>query len=379
MKSFEVIQNIPSPYRLHMFNVLWHELELRGYAFHVNFMSEGHAERPDSWRHPKIDFPHSYWKDYGYKSHHFNPGLIAYLRRVAPDVILAGSPFDTFTSICASYLCPARIKCTWLEGNTKTPGRMGGLLGWFKREVISHYQLVGVPGRDAAAYIALHQALTKKKMPSPVYLPNLVDENRFKSKLLWTSKEQLATRARYGIPADSKLCLIPARLEPVKGLIELFSSLTPELLQGWKIMVMGQGSLHGSICDLLKERGIEDFVVMQSYVPYDEMPAVYGAADLFLLPSLYDPNPLSVVEALHTGLPVALSNMVGNVEEAVNAGENGWVLPVKDTANMQHVLADVFLCDKKRLEQLGRNSVSHAEFWNSSVSVKNFLDGLLTI
>ena len=106
--------------------------------FHVHFMSDmskGCAGRPVTWRNPKIDFPHTYWRDSGFRHYHLNPGLIYHLRKVCPDFLLVGCPFDTFTSILAAWLCPAGIRCTWSEGNTKTPGVMTGFKGWFKRVV----------------------------------------------------------------------------------------------------------------------------------------------------------------------------------------------------------------------------------------------------
>ena len=120
-KRFEVIQNIPSPYRLHLFREMWRQLASIGVDFHVDFMSEGHSERPDSWRNPPIEFPHQYWKDYGFRTHHFNPGLIAYIRQCAPDYLLVGSPFDTFTSIIASWMCSANSRTNaWRQGFVQT-------------------------------------------------------------------------------------------------------------------------------------------------------------------------------------------------------------------------------------------------------------------
>jgi len=382
MKRFEVVQNIPSPYRLHLFNEIWRQLSLKGVEFHVNFMSDmsrGHEERPLAWRNPIIDFPHMYWRDWGVGRYHFNPGMVRYLMALRPDYLLVGSTFDTFTSLSVSAFCKSGVRCAWSEGNTKTTGEMGGLKGWIKRAVFAQYQLVGVPGSDAAGYIGLHQRLTGKKMPKPIYLPNLVDETRFRPRDKWDRNEIAAIRKTMGADENTRVCITPARLEPVKGLVEWLSLMTPEMVSGWKLIIMGQGSLHDRLVWLAKERGLAENVKILDFVRYADMPKYYAASDLMLLPSIYDPNPLTVVEALHSGLPIALSDRAGNVEEAVSPGANGWILPVGDQEAYAYTLREVFATGIEMLRMFGKYSLEHnSKFWTTKDAVARFLDRLIS-
>ena len=380
MKSFHVIQNIPSPYRLHLFNEMWRQLTALGIDFHVHFMSDfskGHKERPLSWHNPKIDFPHTYWKDYGFGCHHFNPGMLRYLRRVKPTYLLIGSTFDTFTGFLASQGFKSSVKCAWSEGNTKTTGKMTGLLGWIKRTAFSGCQFVGVPGRDAANYIALHQSLTKKKMPTPIFLPNLIDETRFRPRKGFESSNIDNLRKELGVE-DKKLCIIPARLEWYKGLKEFLSNLPLQLIvDNWKILILGQGSLNEEIKNIIEECKLGNSISILNYVSYEKMPMFYAASDLFLLPSLMDRNPLTVVEALHSGLPIALSCMAGNVEEGVTEGRNGWVLPVKNDVEYREILMSIFSTDIKTLQLMGEKSLTeNAQFWNTKGVIQQFFSAL---
>ena len=369
MKKFVAVMNLPSPYRLHLLGEMARQLKERGVEFHCHFMNRGHKDRPTSWLNPKIDFPHTYWRNFGPDQHEFNPGLILKLMFSRPDWLLLGGVFDTFTNICLSLLAPAKTKICWLEGNTKTPGRLDGALGKFKRALVGRCRFAAVPGSDAAKYIGLHQQRTRKPMPKPVYLPNLVDENRFKVKVKGEGERR-----------NLKICIIPARLEEVKGLVPFFGLLTPEMLKGWKIRLMGQGPLKDEIEATIARQGIGDFVEIVDYVPYAEMPAEYAAADLLLLPSIYDPNPLSVIEALHSGLAVAVSVQAGNVEEAVTEGRNGWVLPVKDKAAFEAKLRVVFATPVERLQEMGRVSkAENARFWETKAAIGRFLDGVLQL
>lgn len=377
MKKLEIIQNIPSPYRLTMFSEMYRQCKERGVEFHVNIMCKGHADRP-LWMDPEMDFPHTYWNDYGYSHHHFNPGMISYVRKVRPDALLVGTPFDTFTGIAAAFFCPAGHRACWVEGQTKTPGKMTGFIGWFKRFVCSQFEMVAVPGSDGCKYFELHQRHTSRKMPRCILLPNLVDEKRFRLRSGWDPAVIKAIRDKIGVKADEKLCFISARLDPVKGLPEFIENLDAEMLKGWKIAIFGQGSQAELIPQIIHKRGLEEFFYISSYISYDEMPAHYAAGDLFLLPSLHDPNPLSVAEALHSGLPIALSDRAGNVEEGVTDGENGWRLPVLDKTAYAAKLKDVFASDLTRLRKMGEISKTvNAKFWDSERAVAHFLDEML--
>lgn len=373
MKKFVAVMNIPSPYRLHLLGALARQLAERGIAFHCHFMSRGHAGRPQSWLNPKIDFPHTYWRDYGVGEYHFNPGLIWEMIRTPADWMICGSTFDTFTGIGVQLLGRARVKMSWLEGNTKTPGKMEGVIGWIKRFVLGRCQYVAVPGKEGAAYMALHQARTKRLMPTPVYLPNLVDETRFVA----GGKKDAATQQKLFDVSGEKVCLIPARFDPVKGLKELFRLLTPDMLRGWKLVIMGHGPEEAETVQIIRTRGLGPFVKIIHSVPYAEMPQYYAAADLMLLPSRQDLNPLCVVEALHSGLPVALSEMAGNVAEAVTEGANGWVLHVMDEAHYTAELRGVFAASRAELVKMGTVSKeTNSRFWVTEHAIQTFLDAV---
>ncbi len=377
MKKFAFVMNIPSPYRLHLLGEVWRQLNDRGVGMHVHFMAKGHVDRPKSWLNPKIDFPHTYWRDWGFGQYHFNPGLIWEMVRRPPEWMACGSSFDTFTGFGVQLLGRAKVKLCWLEGNTKTPGKMTGLRGWIKRLVMGRCAFAPVPGSDAAKYVAMHQSHTRMKMPTPVIIPNLVDETRFMPRDKWPADRIAAARKRMGADGNDKLCLIPARLTEVKGLVPFVSLLSPEMLQGWRIVILGQGPLREAILSMAARRKVAERVRILDFVAYEDMPSFYAAADLVLLPSLYDPNPLTVPEALFSGLPIALTDQAGNVEEGVTEGKNGWVLPVKDLGRFAAVLRKVFAATAEELAEKGRWSLArNAEFWRTGKAVRRYLDEL---
>ena len=380
VRTFHLVMNIPSPYRIHATRELWHQLEEKQVSLMVHYMSDmsrGHDERPLSWRNPQMDYPYKYWPDWGFGCHHFNPGMIRYLRRANPYCLVVGSPFDTFTGLLLSGFCNAQIKCAGTEGNCYVTGEMHGIKGWLKRWAFSHYQYVDLPGQASIEYMKLHQALTRRKMPTPIIVPNFIETGRFLPKHEWSEEKIHRTRMDLGVPDGERLCLIPARLSPEKGLSGVIELLEPAMLEGWRIIIIGEGPLKAELLDLIRKRDLSEYVIIRDFIEYANMPSVYAAADLFLLPSLRDHNPLTVIEAINTGLPVAVSVKAGNVGDAVNEGVNGWKLPIDDKMAFRAVLEEVFNTDMERLREMGRHSYEdQAPFWDVKKGIAHFISAL---
>lgn len=370
MKKFVAVMNIPSPYRLHLLGELARQLEAKGIGFHCHFMNRGHKDRPKSWLDPTIPFKHTYWKNFGPDQHEFNPALVLKLLFEKPDWLMVGGAFDTITAMVLSLVARAKTKITWIEGNAKSPGRLSGLMGSLKFLMVSKYDLMAVPGKQGVGYRDVLAAHTTRKFPRTVILPNLIDERRFGN----CARDK---RGCFGVDESTRVCLIPSRFDPVKGLKELFRAVEPSMLTGWKLVVMGHGPEEEDTRQIIKERGLEPFVQVIHSVPYEEMPRYCASADLCLIPSLRDQNPLAAVEALHSGLPLALSDQAGNADEAVTEGKNGWLLPVLDKDAFVAKLREVFAADGGTLQRLGEVSKrENARFWDTKAAIANFIMGI---
>ena len=84
---------------------------------------------------------------------------------------------------------------------------------------------------------------------------------------------------------------------------------------------------------------------------------LYRAADLFVLPSLRDPSPLSPVEAAAASLPLFLSVRAGNVDEVLKQGINGWqYFPGSREVNRKSV-REIAGMSREALQSMGRSSL----------------------
>jgi glycosyltransferase involved in cell wall biosynthesis len=378
MKTFAIVHNVPTPYRDHLFRTLRDRLRRRGVAQVVHFMAATHPARPH-WRVDvrDLDFEAVAWRDAAalvrWQDRHLNPGLIAHLHAHPPDYLLVCGPWASLTALSLSIRPPRSRLLGMLEANVRTVERYGSAARPVKRWVLSRYDAVTVPGQLGLEY--LHALALPAGSPPRALLPNIVDERLFRIRPAPAAVAEV--RRDLGIPKGDRLALWNARLIPQKGIGEFLSLLEPADLRGWQVRIFGEGPELGRIRRLLETRGLDERVSVRPYVAYGDMPLLYASADLLLLASRHDPNPLSVIEAMHSGLPLLVSDRIGNHPEALAEGENGYTLPVDDPELVRSVALRMFRSSDEQLARMGEASRARAErLWSSVPAVDAFLDAV---
>jgi glycosyltransferase involved in cell wall biosynthesis len=72
----------------------------------------------------------------------------------------------------------------------------------------------------------------------------------------------------------------------------------------------------------------------------DDVPTLLRQADVFVLPSLYEGLPVSVLEAMAAGTPV-VATAVGGTDEAVVAGKSGLLVPPRDPEALANAVRQI--------------------------------------
>ncbi len=144
--------------------------------------------------------------------------------------------------------------------------------------------------------------------------------------------------------ADGTVRLVAvARLVEVKGLHVLIDALS-RLPAAWRetvrLELCGSGPFEGELRRRIRAAGLDAQVDFAGLVTYDDIPAKLLGADLFVLPSLQEGLPLSLLEAMASGLPVVAA-AVGGMPDVVRAGANGLLAPAGDAAALAEALADL--------------------------------------
>jgi glycosyltransferase involved in cell wall biosynthesis len=87
---------------------------------------------------------------------------------------------------------------------------------------------------------------------------------------------------------------------------------------------------------------------------------------------------LSVVEAMHSRLPVVVSSRIGNLPEAVREPRNGWVVDPERPETIRAAFREVTQRSHADLRAMGQHSQRFAaEFWASRPAVERFLDAVM--
>src|SRR5439155_18234313 len=101
-------------------------------------------------------------------------------------------------------------------------------------------------------------------------------------------------------------------------------------LGGFTVVMAGSGEIEAELRGFCAEHELNN-VTFTGFVNQSELPALYAAADVFVLPSGADEHwGLAVNEAMCAGLPVVVSREVGCVPDLVRDGVNGFTPCVGD-------------------------------------------------
>lgn len=319
-----IVTNILTPYRAVFFHKLSNELTSQGDNLRVYVMCKEKADRPWKYDDLKTDYTEVI-KGFKFRIH----GIYVYfnnpfkqLKAYSPDIV-----------VCAgSYWLPTTLKVLhdkkklhyrtfmWSESHEKEV-KNNSWLRRFLSKVSRKYSLSRFDGFLYASVLA-KSFVAKYASPHAFYipLPNTVNQDEFQKAYARMNN----CRKELKIPSEHKVIFTAARLSPEKGIINflnLFSKVKNN--NTVTIIVAGIGPLKNEIDTCAK--GLNISLKLLGQKSQDEIIELLALSDIFLLPSLSDPNPLTVIEALWAGKPLLISDGVGNQNEAVISGVNGYV------------------------------------------------------
>jgi glycosyltransferase involved in cell wall biosynthesis len=129
-------------------------------------------------------------------------------------------------------------------------------------------------------------------------------------------------RAELGIPADVVLVLFLARFTAHKQPLTLIRAFREALraMPGMRLLMVGDGDQREEGLQLVSELGLEAAVSFQAF--RQDVPDILAAADIFVLPSLWEGLPIGLLEAMAMGKAV-IATEVDGTKEVVRPGENG--------------------------------------------------------
>jgi glycosyltransferase involved in cell wall biosynthesis len=192
-------------------------------------------------------------------------------------------------------------------------------------------------------------------------IPFVVDNDR------WIEQsdraDRKATRAEWGVSDRELVVLFCAKLQDWKRPLDLLHAFAKAAVPGAVLIFAGEGPLRSQIESEAAALGIAPSVRILGFTNQSRLPAVYSAADLFVLPSEYDPCPVVVCEAMLCACPVVISDQIRGRFDLVRPGLTGDIFPCGDVDALAAVLRRLLL-DRAGLGALAANARQRMESWS---------------
>lgn len=155
------------------------------------------------------------------------------------------------------------------------------------------------------------------------FIQTLPKPVRGKARVIPNTIPEPTTLASPGAQKDRRTLLAVARLVPRKNMIRViqaFAGLAAEF-PDWRLQIVGDGPQAPELKALAEARGIKDRVDFEG--EHDDVYPFYAAADLFVIPSLFEGFPLTLCEAVAHGLPAVGFGICGGVRAQIVDQETG--------------------------------------------------------
>jgi glycosyltransferase involved in cell wall biosynthesis len=165
-------------------------------------------------------------------------------------------------------------------------------------------------------------------------------------------------RAREGFEDNDILFVCVGRFAPQKNhalLLKAFA-LGPASNSNAHLVLVGAGALQGQLEAQAKNLGLArqaHFLGLRT-----DIPDVLGAMDVFVLSSDYEGNPLSVMEAMASGLPI-VSTAVGGVPDLFESGKEGLFVQPVDALGLGMAMVSL-LRNREARQSLGKAAAQRA-------------------
>ncbi len=257
--------------------------------------------------------------------------LVRLIRAERPDVVHAHMPISGFLARVAAFVCRVPVVAYTCHGFLfNQPGP------WWRRAV--SFVMEWSAGRITDVYttVSLEEAADARRLwihRGAVGVGNGRDPSRFQP----NPAARARIREALGCDACAVVIVIVSRLVRHKGYPELLAAM-PDV-PGAELWVVGErlASDHGEDMEPLFARaGLGARIRRLGYRA--DVGDVLAAADVFVLPSHFEGLPMSVIEAMLTGLPVVATDIRGPREQVVD-GETGLLVPVASVAPLAAALA----------------------------------------
>jgi len=204
-----------------------------------------------------------------------------------------------------------------------------------------------------------------------IVIPGGIDLERF-----YPVADRMKIRKHLQLPTESIILLSVRNLVPRMGLENLIQAMKEVISRVDNIFLLigGSGPLKDSLTSLTRKLGLDNHIHFAGFIPEDNLPDYYRAADIFILPTLeLEGFGLVTLEALASGLPV-LGTPVGGTVEILEKFDPRFLFRSSRAIDMSDLITETCLRFRKnpdlqkRLSAQCRHFVEQNYSWEKNVN-----------
>lgn len=364
MKKICIVTNIPSPYRVDLFNYLIDNY--KEYSFSILYSSKEEEDR--GWYLDQSNLKNSVFiksksitlkKKMDNKYIHFNTKIFSYLDTYNPDIVIAAeyNPSAVISILWAKLRKKKYI--SWSDGTLNSEKNINFIQKILRRIIC----------KNADAFIASSH---KTKEAQIFYGAN--KNNIYISYLTIDVKKFLYRKEHY----IGNRILFVGRLSYTKGLdilIKILSKINEEYI----FTIVGDGPERPRLESMCKNLGIENNVKFLGSKGGEELKAIYRENDIFILPSRCDCFGLVLTEAMCSSMALISSKYADGAYDLIDNGINGYIVDIYNSEEFSKKIIQL-LSNKKLVSQMGINSykkVSKFRIEDVAIGIKTAIDNVI--
>jgi len=366
-----LVTNIPTPYRIPLFNELKEQLERKGLGLKIVFGALGYARR--KWAVDMSQCTFEYEVLPSKNLYYFDPekssftysGLYRVISKENPFVIITNA-FSIATMKLWLWSWFLRIPYIIWSGSIVTKGRSVSFLRSIQRRMLIKRAVGYIAyGTKAKEYlISLGAAANKIQIGI-----NTTDTEFFRAETK-RIRENLEDKGRI------KRLLHIGYITRRKRLDQLFYVVKSLSIrrQDFVLQLVGSGPEVKNLKNLADDLHITNFVRFEGFKQKKEILRYLAAADCFLFPSEYDIWGLVLVEAMSAGLPCISSIYAGATHDLIKDGVTGFAMDFSETEEVVDK-ANWIMDNPESSKEIGQNA-SH--FIAENINIEKAATGFVS-
>lgn len=189
------------------------------------------------------------------------------------------------------------------------------------------------------------------------------------------SADRDSTRRAWGVPQDATAVLYCAKLQPWKRPGDLLEAFARVDVANAYLVFAGEGPLREDLERRAAALGVRARVRFLGFTNQSALPGTYKAADVFVLPSAYEPFGVVVNEAMLCGCVPIVSDRVGAGGDLVTDGETGLTYEAGNVDQLARAMVRM-LSDADLRESCRRTGAGRIAAWSPALNIDRLVEAL---